>query len=203
MNRAEDVYLDPMRPELVVPPHDEVERATAAPVLAVGVVDLPGAVDGKADEDIVLLQERCPGAVDQKTVGLEGLPHDLIGTPVFLDRLERSTEEVELHQRRLASLPGDRHLGRIVRLEQLTDVGVERFFRHPTSAVGVERLLGQEEAVGAVDVAGRPRGLCQEMKARRALRAGRMHARSGFGLHGFSHFYREPPLIRSRMSKIV
>ena len=130
----------------------------AFPVAPVGVVTRARAVDAEADEEAVLLEEGAPGVVDEEAVGLTGLLNPLAGLLVLFDERDGLLEELELHQGRLAALPGDRHLGRAVRLDELADVALERRLRHPVPVVGIERLLGQEEAVGAVDVARRPAG---------------------------------------------
>ena len=163
--------------------HDEVERALPLAVAPVGVVQLARPVDAEADQEVVLLEEGAPGVVEQDAVGLEGLLNRLPGLAVFFDEFDGALEEFELHQRRLAALPGDRHFGRAMRLEQLADVALERRLRHPVLVVGVERLLRQEEAIGAVDVAGRPARLGEQMKARRRSRGPALGERRRLNIH--------------------
>jgi hypothetical protein len=54
---------------------------------------------------------------------------------------DRPAEELEAHEGRLAALPGDRHLGRAVGLDELTDVALERLVAHAEASAGVEPLL--------------------------------------------------------------
>jgi len=59
----------------------------------------------------VFLEEGAPVLVEQDAVGLKRVPHDLARPTILVDELEGAPEEVELHQRRFAALPRDRHLG--------------------------------------------------------------------------------------------
>ena len=120
---AEDIELDPMLAEKTPAPHDEVERALPLPVTSVGVVQLARPIDAEAYEKIVLLEEGAPGVVEQQAVGLEGLLDRLPRLSVFFDEFDRALEEFELHQGRLAPLPGDRYLRRAVGFQQLADIG--------------------------------------------------------------------------------
>ncbi len=167
---AQDVEVDLVLAQEAPAAHHQVEGALAAAVDAVGVVQLARAVDAQADQEVVLLEEHAPVVVEQQAVGLEGVLHRLAGLAVLVDQLDRAAEELELHQRRLAALPGHRDLRRAVRLEQLADVGLERGLGHAVLVVRVQRFLGQEEAVGAVDVAGRAARLGQQVEARRRVR---------------------------------
>jgi hypothetical protein len=103
----------------------------------------------------------------------------------MLDELDRAPEEIEFHQRRLAALPRHYHLRGAVRLQQLADVGLERSLGHPMLFVRVQRLLGQEEAIRAIDVARGPARLREQMKARRGIGRERQSGFS-FVLHTFS-----------------
>ena len=77
----------------------------------------------------------------------------------------RTTEEVEAHQCRLASLPGDHHLGGpCVRLDQLPEIGLEQLVGHAEARARIEHLLREEEAVGAVEIADGSRWLRKEME---------------------------------------
>ncbi len=166
VHRAQDVEVDPVPAQGPPALHDAVEGAPPAAVDPVGVVHLAGAVDAQADEERVLLEEGAPLVVEQESVRLEGVLHALPGTPVLLDERHRVAEELDAHQRRLAALPGHGDLGRAVGLEQLAEVLLERGRGHAALLAGVESLLGQEEAVGAVDVAGGPARLGQQVEAR-------------------------------------
>ena len=86
---------------------------------------------------------------------------------VVVDELDGAVEELEPHQRRLAPLPSDLHDRNAgVRLDQLTDIGLEQLIGHPEAAARIQHLLGEEEAVGAVEVADRTCGLREQMKGR-------------------------------------
>ena len=163
---TQDVEIDLVTAQRLPALHHQIEGALAATVQPVGVVQLARAVHTQADQKVVLLEEAAPVVIQQKAVGLEGVFDRLAGLAVLLDQLDRMLKKFKFHQRRLAALPGHRDVGHAVRFEQLADVGLERGRRHPAPVVRVERFLGQEEAVGAVDVASRAAGLGQQMKAR-------------------------------------
>src|SRR5271165_3708169 len=123
---AKDVELDAVLAQKTPAAHHEVEGALPLPVAPVGVVQLARPVDAEAHQKIVLLEEGAPGVVEQEPVGLERLLHRLAGLSVLLDQFDRALEEFELHQRRLAPLPGDGHLGRSMRFQKLADIALER-----------------------------------------------------------------------------
>ncbi len=100
--------------------------------------------------------------------------HLLARLAVLGDHCQRTTEEVDTHQCRFTALPSDRYLGAGLRLEQLAYVGFQYLVGHTETVARVERLLGQEEAVFAIEVADRPARLREDMERR-----GRRH-RPGF-----------------------
>ena len=185
VDRAQDVEFDAVLSQVPPALHHPVEGALPAAVDPVGVVDLARAVDAQADQEVVLLEEGAPVVVEQDAVGLEGVLHGLAGPAVLLDELDGAPEELELHQRRLAALPRHGDLGRAVRLEQLADVGLERGLGHPALVVRIQRFLGQEEAIRAIDVAGGPARLRQQVEARRSIGAKGIVKRGLPGLHVF------------------
>src|SRR5262245_61571122 len=92
---------------------------------------LPRAVDREPDEKLVLAEERGPRKIEEGSVGLDRVLGSLSGLEVVLGELDCAPKEVEPHQRRLTSLPGDRHLGdRVVSLDQLAQVRIEQIVRH-------------------------------------------------------------------------
>ncbi len=165
VDRAQDVELHPVAAQQPPPVHHLVPGALRPPVDTVGVVQLLGAVDAEADEEVVLGEELAPLVVEQDAVGLERVLHHLVGPAVLLDQLDRLAKELDAHQGRFATLPGDGDVRCPVRLEQLADVRLQRGGRHAALVVRVQRFLGQEEAVGAVDVARRPARFGEQVEA--------------------------------------
>ena len=147
--------------------HDLVEHRLAGLVAPVGVVQLARPVDAEADEEPVLQEEPGPLVVDLGPVGLDGVDDVLPRLGVLLAQLHRPAEELHAHQHGLAALPGDVDLRRAVRLDELADVQVQRLVAHPRLGVGVQPLLAQEVAVGAVEVARRARRFDQQVERRR------------------------------------
>ena len=88
---------------------------------------------------------------------------------LFLE-LHRAPEEIEPHEGRLSALPRHRHLGDLVGFEKLPDIGLVDLIRHAKAASRVEFLLFQEEAVVAVEIAGRSRGFGHDMEGLRNSR---------------------------------
>ena len=115
----------------------------------------------------VLLEERTPLVVQQRAVGLDRVGDALARQRQVVGDLDRTPEEVEAHHRGLAALPRHRDLRRAgVRLDQLPQVGLQQVVGHPEAAARVEHLLGQEEAVLAVQVADGAGRLGQQMERR-------------------------------------
>ena len=175
MDRAEDVGLGSGRLQQPGRPQDLGVRGRAALVHALGIVDLRRAIHGEADQEAVLREEGRPGLVEERAVGLDGVLDDLAGPAVALHELQQAAEEVEAHERRLAALPGDGHVLRAVRLEQLADVLVQDPVLHAEGTARVEGLLGEEEAVRAVEVADGAARLDEHVEGRRG--AGRQGVR--------------------------
>ena len=87
------------------------------------------------------------------------------------------------HHRRLATLPRDGDLGRTgVRLDQLAQVGLEELVGHAEPAARVQHLLGQEEAVRAVEVADSARRLGEEMEGSGRIARKRCSGRTPTGV---------------------
>ena len=160
-----DSVSDQLPPTL----HDPVEGSLPAAVNPVGVVDLARAIDAQTDQKIVFLEEGPPVVIEKNAIGLKGVLDYLAGPPILLDDFDGAPEEIELHQRRLAALPRHCYLERAVRLQQLPDVGLERVLGHPLLIVRIQCLLRQEEAILAVNVAGCPARLRQQVEARRRI----------------------------------
>ena len=192
---GQHVPVDLVAPQHIQAPHHPVERRLAALVHAVGIVHLPRPVDRDADQEVVLLQERAPLVIEQGAVRLDRVEDPLARRGVLAFQLDRPPEEIQAHHRGLAALPGDHHLrGPRVALEQLTDIRLLQVFGHPEPAARIQHLLGQEEAVLAIQVADRARGLGHHVEGQRSPRHGQ--DRAG-GLGGMIH---SAPRVYSRAS---
>ena len=103
----------------------------------------------------MLRKEGPPVVVQESAVGLQRVVHHLLWATQLLGELDRATKERKASQGGLAALP--RHFHRAVRLrrKEIRQVDPEAFLRHPLRVVIVQKLLRQEEAVGAVQIAGR------------------------------------------------
>src|SRR5262245_15938432 len=153
-----------MPPEDLPRSHDVVEAAPPVLPHAVGVVHLARAVDAETDEEAVLREERCPLVVEERAVRLDRVLEHLARTGELVRERDRTPEEVEPHQRRLAALPGHHDLAVRVRGEQLLQVTLQRRICHPQTVTWIQRVLGEEEAIRAVEVADRSSRLGQQME---------------------------------------
>ena len=172
VDRAQDVARDIVAAQQLPAPHHPVKRTSTKTIDPVTVMQCARAVDAQANKKSVLLQKLAPVFVDQRAIGLDAVLDSLARSAVLLDQLNRVREERQLHQRWLAALPGHLNLRRCVRFQQLADVGLQRLVRHVLASVRIQRLLGQEKAVAAVDIAARSAGFCQHVKARHRIATG-------------------------------
>ena len=91
----ERVPLDARRLQELEAADHLVERAAAALVDPVGVVQLARPVDRDPDQEVVLLEERRPLLVEQRAVGLDRVDGPLAGLEVPVRELDRAAEELE------------------------------------------------------------------------------------------------------------
>lgn len=124
-----------------------------------------GAVDTQPDEKTVVEEESRPFVVDQGSIGLDGVFDDLARSRESTGKRNRLGKEVDPDQSRFPALPGDRDRSIGLALEKLADVGLERVAAHAKTSIRVERILGQVEAVGAVEIAHGSNWFGQDVKA--------------------------------------
>ena len=151
-----------------VPPalHNLVKGTLFSTVEPVRVVELAWSIDTQTNQKVVFFEKSAPVIIEEDAVSLKGVLHDLPRPSVLFNEFDGALEEFELHQGWLAPLPSYGHRGRAVGLQQLADICLERGIGHPVLFVRVQRLLGQEEAIGAIDVASGAARLRQQMEAR-------------------------------------
>ena len=93
----------------------------------------------------------------QRAIGLQCVAHALGGPTVEFTQLHRPLKEGEPPKGRFAALPQHRDLAVGARFEERLDVTFQGLLGHSLRRRVVEQLLGQEEAVLAIQVAGCPR----------------------------------------------
>ena len=171
VDRGQDVPLDAVCLEDVEAADHPVVGGLSALVDSVPIVELPGPVDGDSDQELVVRQELPPLVVEESAVRLQGVADRLARLGIRGLQFHGEPEEVESHHRGLPALPrhDDLRSARLA-LDELANVGLEQVSGHAEPATGVEHLLGKEEAVLAVEVAGRTCRLRHHMKRLRSLR---------------------------------
>src|SRR5690606_14152559 len=109
-------------------------------------------------------QELPPLAIEQYAVCLESVMNRPPVGESFLQR-DRAPKEIHPHQRRLAPLPCEVNLRRVLTLDDLTNVRLQHLVAHAEPRRrGDNGLLLQIEAVLAIQVADRPAGLGHQME---------------------------------------
>ena len=187
VQRRQDVPVHAMVLEVLKAPDHAIERRLAALADPVGVVDLARTVDRDPDQEVVLLQKRRELVIDQRPICLQRVQDPLPRPGVLALQLDRAAEELDAHDRRLPALPRDHHLRRPpVGLEQLTDIALLQLLRHPEAAARIQHLLGEKEAVLAVEIADRARRLRHHVKRDRRARHRQQRA-AGFNIGTYRH----------------
>ena len=172
----ERVPLDAGRPQMVEPAHHLVERPLAALVDPVGVVHLPRPVDRDPDQEVVLLEERRPLLVEQRRRSSGSCTPPAAPASGTARRARPSggrTRAPSSSARRPArrSPPPARVACASISCRRYC---LEQLVGHPEPRARIEHLLGEEEAVRAVEVADRTRRLREQVERRAAPRqAGR------------------------------
>ena len=151
--------------------HDLVEGGGIIFVGAVEVVEFAWAVEGEADEEVVLVEEFGPVGVEEDAVGLEGVVDFFVLRIMFLLEFNDFFEEVESEECGFAALPGEVDFGDVLLVDVLLDAGFEGVVGH---FEGVEVGVGwikifffEVEAVFAVEVADRADGLGHDVEGAR------------------------------------
>src|SRR5208282_2600604 len=147
---CKNVVLNLMLLQQPKPAHHLIERRLTAPIYPERVMQFPWAINAYANQEIVRFKKLTPLITEQRTIRLNGVLERHTRAPVLFLKLDRTPEEVETHQGRLAALPSNRYLIRTVGFDKLLYVLFEELIIHTKTAAGVEQFLIQVETVGAV-----------------------------------------------------
>jgi hypothetical protein len=104
-------------------------------------MEVPGAVHGEADEEVVVVEEPAPFVIEKNAVCLEGVLDTGPGPRIPLLHLQRTPEELQPHQGRFSSLPGNRHMGDAMPLNGLADKLLHHLIGHPEVTVRIQVLF--------------------------------------------------------------
>ena len=154
VDRAQNVRLHARAGECLPAAHNHRVCAPPATVEPVGVVQGSGTVDGHAHEEVMVREKAGPVVGHQRAIGLQCVTHTLGGATVALTQLNEALKKRQATQGRLPALPQHRDLAVGARFEERLDVTFQGLLGHSLRRCVVEQLLGQEEAVLAIQVAG-------------------------------------------------
>ena len=130
------------------------------------IVNLARTVDAQADEEPLLLEKPGPVVIEQRAVGLQVVLDPLTGPGMLLLQRDHLLEETESEQRRLAALPREDDFVGGDAVDVVLDEALEDVVRHVTTARPArQHALAEVEAVRAIEVASRTRGLGHDMEA--------------------------------------
>src|SRR5690606_13218968 len=118
------IELHPVLAQEAEPAHDLRVGGMASAVDPVGVMEVGRAVDTDADEEVPLPEETAPVSVEERAVGLEAV-EDFFAAGVPLLEGDGTAEEIQSHEGGFASLPGEDHLGNVLRGDVPADIGLE------------------------------------------------------------------------------
>jgi hypothetical protein len=121
--------------------HNLIKGAASTAIKPVSVVQFTRAINAKADQKVVLLEKDAPIIIKQYAVGLKSMLHHLIRPTILFNQLNRPLEELQLHQRRLSTLPRHGDRGGSMRFQQLTDIGLKSGLGHSAFLIRIKRLL--------------------------------------------------------------
>src|SRR5690606_29940707 len=99
--------------------HHLVKGWTPAFVLAVGIMQLAGAIDADADQEVVFLEELAPLVIQQGRVGLERVFYGHARFAILRLEFDGFPEKIHAHQGWLTALPGKGYLWYVLRFDML------------------------------------------------------------------------------------
>ena len=105
-NARHHVVVDTMRLQEPKAAHHLVEGSAPVAVLAIAVMDFLWSVQADPDNELMALQKRAPGVIEQHPVGLQGIA-DRLGRSVRRLQFDHFLKKCKPHQGRLAALPNE------------------------------------------------------------------------------------------------
>ncbi len=163
VDHGKGVHLHTAVQEQLCPVGNPGPGAASIAVSAVAVVDMGRPVDGQSHEKPVFPEKGSPLFVEQEAVGLKGVAHRQPASIALLE-VDRMLKELQPHQCRLASLPGEYRLGAGL-AQELPNHLRQHLPAHPVlRGIAEQVLLSGIEAVCAGHV---------------AIRAGRLDENAG------------------------
>ena len=144
------------------------------------------AVDGNADEKIVLGEEIRPLRCQERSIGLECVV-DYLVLRIFLLELDGLPVEVETHDERLASVPVECDFGNVAGTEIVLDEFFKHILRHTGLPAAVQAGFVQVVTIPAVQIAERTAGLYHKIERQRTGHSLRIRQRYRILEEIFSH----------------
>ena len=110
VNRAQDIRLNFGIAKLFPPADHHRVSSMPAAVEAIGIVKRSRAINGDADQHIIVFEEARPLLGDQGAVGLDSVVNHLCGASILLAQLNEAFKEGESSQGWFAALPEHRDI---------------------------------------------------------------------------------------------
>ncbi len=150
IDRSQNTIFDAVPLEQPKSMHYFVEGRPAFLVPPISIVEVARPIDADTDKKILLFEEDCLFAVQERPVGLHGVDDGHPRATIFFHEFYSTTIKVKAHQGRFPSLPRDVHMVRPMGLHDLADVLLQDGLAHPQFAPWIERFLIEVEAVDAI-----------------------------------------------------
>ena len=165
----QEVVLYPVLLQQAQSAHHSQESRLPSLVHPVCVVQLTGTIEAESHQVAMFAKERAPLVIEKDAIGLNRVLDPCTGLAMLLGVRDDLAEEIEAHQRGLATLPREADGGSMMSFDELADVGLHYLGRHAEVAVRVELFLVEVEAVLAVEVADRAGRLGEDVKGAGAV----------------------------------
>ena len=133
---------------------------------AVTVMNVLRAVEGKAEQKVIVMEKCRPLPVEQGAVGLERIV-DRTAAGIFPLKRQCAPEKVHTGKQRLASVPFDRELREVAGGAEIPDAEFQQFQVHHRFPAGIDgRCLVEIVAVGTAQIALRAHRLQHQAERR-------------------------------------
>src|SRR5258706_16376244 len=104
----------------------------------------------------MLAEKAAPFVIEDRTIGLQCILNVHTRSLILLLELHRQPKEIQTHQCRFTTLPGESNFGNTLGFNILTGVVLQQVTRHAESASRIEQFFREIVAVRAIQIADSP-----------------------------------------------